>query len=169
MMWPFVALGLQVAATLPPIERAVRDGIARGVFPGAVVVVGRPYNTNDSGACLGLPEKLRKFGVHAIPMDMLPLERVTLPAKYDNMFWRSGQDILRAARIIADDPRLHAVYLTNFACGPDSFIMSYFRDTMGPKPFLELEVDEHTADAGVLTRIEAFLDSVNLRNVEAHA
>jgi CubicO group peptidase (beta-lactamase class C family) len=41
MMWPFLALGLQTAATLPPIEHAVRDGIARGVFPGAVVVVGR--------------------------------------------------------------------------------------------------------------------------------
>lgn len=133
----------------------------------AVVVVGRPYNTNDMGACLGLPEKLRKLGVQAIPMDMLPLESVTLPAKYDNMFWRSGQDILRAARIIAGDSRLHAVYLTNFACGPDSFIMSFFRATMGTKPFLELEVDEHTADAGVLTRVEAFLDSVNLRRVDA--
>ena len=41
MIWPFVALGLQAAATLPPIERAVRDGIARGVFPGAVVIAGR--------------------------------------------------------------------------------------------------------------------------------
>lgn len=133
----------------------------------AVVVVGRPYNTNDMGACLALPEKLRKFGVHAVPMDMLPLESVRLPARYDNMFWHSGQDILRAATIIANNPRLHAVYLTNFACGPDSFLLSYFRATMGKKPFLELEVDEHTADAGVLTRIEAFLDSVNLRHVEA--
>jgi len=41
MIWPLVALGLQAAATLPVIERAVRDGIARGVFPGAVVVIGR--------------------------------------------------------------------------------------------------------------------------------
>jgi CubicO group peptidase (beta-lactamase class C family) len=41
MLWPFLALGLQTAATAPSIDRAVRDGIARGVFPGAVVVVGR--------------------------------------------------------------------------------------------------------------------------------
>jgi len=135
----------------------------------AVVVVGRPYNTNDMGACLGLPEKLRKFGVHALPMDFLPLEAVRLPSRYDNMFWRSGQDILRAGTIVANDPRLHAVYLTNFACGPDSFIMSFFRSVMGGKPFLELEVDEHTADAGVLTRVEAFLDSVNLRRTEVRS
>jgi predicted nucleotide-binding protein (sugar kinase/HSP70/actin superfamily) len=129
----------------------------------AVVVVGRPYNTNDMGACMGLPEKLRKFGVQAIPIDFLPLESVKLPERYGNMFWRSGQDILRAAMLIAADDRLHAVYLTNFACGPDSFVLSFFRTVMGKKPFLELEVDEHSADAGVLTRVEAFLDSVNLR------
>lgn len=41
MMWPFVALGLQAALGAPAVERAVREGIARGVFPGAVVVVGR--------------------------------------------------------------------------------------------------------------------------------
>ena len=28
------------------------------------------------------------------------------------------------------------------------------------KPFLHLEVDEHSADAGMITRIEAFLDSL---------
>jgi predicted nucleotide-binding protein (sugar kinase/HSP70/actin superfamily) len=31
---------------------------------------------------------------------------------------------------------------------------------MERKPFLEIEVDEHSADAGVLTRCEAFLDSL---------
>lgn len=41
MIWPLVALAVQATATLPPIERAVRHGIARGVFPGAVVIVGR--------------------------------------------------------------------------------------------------------------------------------
>jgi predicted nucleotide-binding protein (sugar kinase/HSP70/actin superfamily) len=43
-------------------------------------------------------------------------------------------------------------------------VLSFFRTVMGTKPFLELEVDEHSADAGVLTRVEAFLDSVNLRS-----
>jgi CubicO group peptidase (beta-lactamase class C family) len=40
MMWPLLVV-VQTSATIPPIERAVRDGIAGGVFPGAVVVVGR--------------------------------------------------------------------------------------------------------------------------------
>jgi TolB-like protein len=114
-------------------------------------------------------ERGRALFVQAIPIDFLPLESVKLPEQYGNMFWRSGQDILRAAMLIAADDRLHAVYLTNFACGPDSFVLSFFRTVMGKKPFLELEVDEHSADAGVLTRVEAFLDSVNLRSPPTRA
>jgi predicted CoA-substrate-specific enzyme activase len=128
----------------------------------SAVIVGRSYNTNDLGANLDLPLKLRKLGVMPIPMDFLPLESVDITDTFPAMFWRTGQDILAAARLIADDPRLQAIYLTNFACGPDSFLLSFFRQFMRGKPFLEIEIDEHTGDAGVVTRCEAFFDSLNL-------
>jgi predicted nucleotide-binding protein (sugar kinase/HSP70/actin superfamily) len=130
----------------------------------AAVVVGRPYNVNDLGANLDLPLKLRKIGVIPIPMDLLPLDDVSLPASHADMFWRSGQDILRAGTLLRDDPRLHTIYITNFNCGPDSFLLSFFRERMGSKPFLELEVDEHTADAGLITRCEAFFDSLGVHS-----
>ena len=133
-------------------------------LPPAVVIIGRPYNTCDLGACQDLPGKIRKLGVLPIPMDFLPVEGVDVSARYSNMFWRCGQDILAAGTIIANEPRLHAVYLTNFNCGPDSFIGSFLRRVMAGKPFLELEVDDHTADAGIITRCEAFFDSLNLRS-----
>jgi predicted nucleotide-binding protein (sugar kinase/HSP70/actin superfamily) len=128
----------------------------------AAAVVGRPYNVNDLGANLDLPLKLRKIGVIPIPVDLLPLDDVALPASHADMFWRSGQDILRAGTLLRDDPRLHAIYITNFNCGPDSFLLSFFRERMGNKPFLELELDEHTADAGLITRCEAFFDSLGV-------
>jgi predicted nucleotide-binding protein (sugar kinase/HSP70/actin superfamily) len=131
----------------------------------AVVVVGRPYTVNDPGTNLDLSYKLRRLGVLPIPMDFLPIESVQVPATYDDMYWRSGQDILRAAALVRDDPRLQAIYLTNFNCGPDAFLISYFREVLADKPFLELEVDDHTADAGMITRCEAFLDSLNLRRL----
>ena len=31
---------------------------------------------------------------------------------------------------------------------------------MAGKPFLHIEIDEHSADAGAITRCEAFLDSI---------
>jgi predicted CoA-substrate-specific enzyme activase len=135
----------------------------------AAVLVGRPYNACDPGACQDLPRKVRKLGVLPIPMDFLPLETVDVSARYGNMFWRSGQDILAAATLIRDDPRLHAIYLTNFNCGPDSFIISFFREIMGDKPFLELELDDHMADAGVVTRCEAFFESLGVGRGRAGA
>jgi predicted nucleotide-binding protein (sugar kinase/HSP70/actin superfamily) len=78
------------------------------------------------------------------------------------MFWRGGQAILAAATLVKEDPRLQAIYVTNFNCGPDSFILSFFRRIMGDKPYLELEFDDHTADAGVVTRCEAFFESLKM-------
>jgi predicted CoA-substrate-specific enzyme activase len=129
----------------------------------AAVIVGRPYNTSDLGACQDLPYKLRKLGVLPIPTDFLPLESAQIPERYAEMYWRCGQDILAAGAIVAKDPRLSAIYLTNFNCGPDSFLVGFFRRIMAGKPFLELEVDDHTADAGILTRCEAFFESLAAR------
>jgi len=126
----------------------------------AIVIVSRSYNGCDPGANLQIPEKLRKMGMLAIPMDFLPLGEVELPHDWFNMYWRYGQKILSAAEIIAEDERLFALYLTNFGCGPDSFIIHFFRERVGAKPTLIIEVDEHSADAGMITRCEAFLDSL---------
>jgi len=146
------------------LRRRGREVLASlGDKEAAAVVVGRPYNTSDLGACQDLPYTLRKLGVLPIPTDFLPLESAEIRSRHGDMYWRCGQDILAAGMIVAGDPRLQAVYLTNFNCGPDSFLISFFRRIMGSKPFLELEIDDHTADAGIITRCEAFFDSLNLR------
>jgi predicted CoA-substrate-specific enzyme activase len=129
----------------------------------ALVIVSRPYNGCDSGLNLNIPEKLRDLGCLAIPMDMLPLEDEDISADFPHMYWKYGQRILAAARIIQRHPNLYPVYITNFGCGPDSFIMKFFGRELRGKPCLTLEVDEHSADVGAITRCEAFLDS--LKNV----
>ncbi len=125
----------------------------------AIVLIGRNYNTCDPGANMNLPSKIRDLGVQSVPMDFLPLHEVDLSG-HESMYWRSGRKIIAAARFIKNHPNLYAVYITNFGCGPDSFITHFFRQEMGSKPFLQLEIDEHSADAGAITRIEAFLDSL---------
>ena len=131
-----------------------------------MVIVGRPYNSCDSGVNLEIPKKLGDLGVLALPMDFLPLDSITPSEEIREMYWRYGQRILAAGRIIKEDPRLYAVYITNFGCGPDSFISHFFRDLSKGKPYLQLEIDEHSADAGAITRCEAFLDSLKNAKVE---
>ena len=126
----------------------------------AMVVVSRPYNGCDTRLNLNIPEKLRDLGCLAIPIDFLPIDMEDVAANNPHMYWKYGQKILGAGRIIRDDPRLNAIYITNFGCGPDSFISKFFGREVGGRPFLTIEVDEHSADVGAITRCEAFLDSL---------
>ena len=127
------------------------------------VLISRPYNGCDSQINLRLADKLAELGVNMIPMDMLSFDDVPVSDEdlHSRIYWGWGQKILRAAEIIKRNRRLFAVYLSNFSCGPDSFLMTFFKDIMADKPCLFLELDEHSADAGLVTRLEAFLDSLS--------
>ena len=138
--------------------KEILDNIPDDVEP--MVVLGRPYNTSDPELNLSLIEKLINHNVLPIPVDFLPLSTVSIFEDYHRMYWPNGQKMIAAARLIMDNKRLHAVYLSNFRCGPDSFLSHFLREEMKGKPYLQLEVDEHSADAGMITRIEAFLDSL---------
>ncbi len=125
-----------------------------------VVLLGKPYNSADQQLNLGLIEKLIAQNVMPIPIDMLDLSPYNIFVNYRNMYWPNGQKIIAAAQHVAKTDGLYAVYISNFRCGPDSFIWHYVTEELKGKPFLHLEVDEHSADAGMVTRIEAFLDSL---------
>jgi len=127
----------------------------------AVIVAGRAYNAFEPALNLNIPKKLIELGVLPIPMDFLPLDEADISDEWSGMYWRSGQRLLQAARIIREDGRLFPIFVTNFSCGPDSFILRFFKENMAGKPFLQLEIDEHSADAGAVTRCEAFLDSLD--------
>ena len=138
--------------------REALDVLARTGEPG-IVLVGRSYNVFDKGINMDIPRKLRKFyGVNLIPLDFLPISGIGLDDIVPNMFWNYGRKILQAARFVRDYEDLHLIYMTNFKCGPDSYIKHYIRDASG-KPFLTLQFDEHQNDAGAMTRCEAYLDS----------
>jgi|WetSurMetagenome_2_1015567.scaffolds.fasta_scaffold01385_1 predicted CoA-substrate-specific enzyme activase len=122
-----------------------------------IVLFGRPYNAFSSDANMGIPHKTASRGFLIIPHDMLPVDHHEVSGQ---MFWAMGQKIMKAAKFVKGHDRLFGFYITNFSCGPDSFLLTYFRNLMGDKPSLTLELDQHTADAGLDTRIEAALDII---------
>ncbi len=125
-----------------------------------ILIIGRPYNTLDPVVSQNLPLRVSEFGFTTIPMEQLPFRPEILDPGLRNMYWSYGQKILSAVKQVAADPNLFAIYLTSFNCGPDSFILTMAEEAMGDKPFLVLELDEHGADGGYVTRIEAFLDVI---------
>jgi predicted nucleotide-binding protein (sugar kinase/HSP70/actin superfamily) len=88
---------------------------------------------------------------------MLPFEEVQI---YNNMYWYYGQQDMKAASFLKDEDNIFITFISNFSCAPDSFMLHYVKWLMGTKPFLILELDSHSADAGIDTRIEAFIDII---------
>jgi predicted nucleotide-binding protein (sugar kinase/HSP70/actin superfamily) len=124
-----------------------------------IVLVGRPYNIYDRSINCDIPRKLRRYyGVNVIPIDFLVTGREAVDDLHANMYWTSGRRILEAARLVASRPNLHIIYISNFKCGPDSYIRYFTRQAAGA-PLLVLSFDGHGNDAGYLTRCEAYLDS----------
>ncbi len=141
------------AAGREALETLIRSG------ENGMVLVGRPYNIHDAGVSLAVARKLRdQYGVNVIPIDALPLEGADVRDVTDNMYWAYGRKILAAGKLVSRHPNLHIIYVTNFKCGPDSFLKGYIRPASG-KPYLTLQFDGHSNDAGMMTRCEAYLDS----------
>ncbi len=139
--------------------KAILDSIGQGER--CLVLLGKSHNIFDAGLNLHLARKLRLEGQVVLPFDMLPLEGRTIPGQYDNVVWKNTRDLLKALLWMRNDERLFPVLLTNFGCGPDSFFIKYMEAELTERPYLILEVDEHTGDAGIVTRIEAFLDTLD--------
>lgn len=123
-----------------------------------IVLFGRPYNAFCDEANMGIPHKVASRSFFIIPHDMISSSHINVHHK---MFWATGQKIMKTAQIVKERNNLFGFYITNFSCGPDSFLLGYFRRLMAEKPSLTLELDQHTADAGIDTRIEAALDIIS--------
>ena len=124
-----------------------------------LILIGRSYNIYDRNVNCDIPRKLRNnYGANVIPLDFLVTGQERIEDLHANMYWASGQKILEAARLASRRPNLHLVYISNFKCGPDSYIKHFTRQAAGA-PLLMLQFDGHGNDAGYMTRCEAYLDS----------
>ncbi len=122
------------------------------------VLISKTYGVADPVLNLGIPDRLADIGYKTIPFYNLPESDIS--QEHPNIYWPFGQHILEAAQIVKEHPNLYAIFLTHHGCGPDTVFSHYFREIMDKKPYLNIEVDEHSSGVGVLTRLEAFVNSL---------
>jgi len=80
--------------------------------------------------------------------------------------WDTCGTVLEALRDL-DAARCDGIIeLTSFNCGCDSVAGTLFREAARSQriPLMVLVLDEHTAQAGLDTRLEAFVDSIGGRS-----
>ncbi len=137
-----------------------------------IAVLGHTYNLNDPFISMNLFERLRSRGVQVLTSEMLTeqeiMQGVSILEK--DIFWTFGKEILGTANYLLEKKEVDGVIIVlSFGCGPDSFIAELIERNYkraGSIPLLKIILDEHTGDAGVITRIEAFLDLVQWREVK---
>lgn len=124
------------------------------------IVLGKPYNVYDSFVNLNLFHHLKKLGVIAVPQDFLPLQAVDTETYPELPPWHYNQDTIKAAIWSRGYSHIYPVIVSNFGCGPDAFSFKHIVRILRNSPYLLLEFDEHRAEAGLITRLEAFYDEV---------
>ncbi len=147
-------------AQLRAAGRRVLDQLDADPQAIGVVFLSRAYNAQDQGANLGMAQALARLGVVPIPLDYLPLDDVDIRAITDRPYWHYERKLLAASKLIAGNPQLFGLFLSNFGCGPNAILENMIADIMGGKPLGQIEIDEHAAEAGYITRLEALVDTV---------
>jgi len=143
------------------MQRLGQTALAKAIAANqpAIVLAGHSYNAFTPEGSQSVGKKLSSMGVPAIPGDCL------ITAGAGPTSWHFANQVMNAVNVVKQHDNLFLLCVSNFSCTIDAFTQSILASEMGSKPYLILEIDAHTADAGVQTRLEAFLDIV--RNFRA--
>lgn len=170
-------LGRGVATSLYAWFRAwqcrVRPQPIEWIYDGRprIALIGHPYIIYDRQVSLGTLEKLAKLGMQTVTPEMVEPKQINrMAARLEKkLFWSNSHTIAGAAMALmaGTRPVQGIIFLTCFACGPDALVGELIRQQAGQLniPCMQLALDEHTAEAGLVTRLEAFTDMVKRRLV----
>lgn len=139
---------------------------------GSLLVLSHPYTLYDPFINMNLLKKLAQKGYLIVTMDNISEEKINyysnkLPKK---MFWTFGRQLIGSGLYAIEEREALGIdgiiFLSSFACGLDSIIADYIERQIkrqGDIPFIQLTIDEQTGEAGVDTRIEAFIEMIERR------
>lgn len=147
-------------------QRVYDLGIRDENYKLKVALVGHPYNIYDDFLNMNIVKKLNKLGVGVITEESLREELMDKEVEdlYKRPFWTFARNSYGFASYISKKKQVNGIiYISSFACGIDSVVVELIKDKIGEFPFMILKIDEHTGEAGLDTRVEAFIDMLERR------
>jgi predicted nucleotide-binding protein (sugar kinase/HSP70/actin superfamily) len=132
-----------------------------------VALAGHPYNIHDNYINMNIVKKLKKLGVGVVTEEIIDeaAKEKAISKLYKKPFWSFARDNYSFTSIAAENKLVNGIiYISSFACGIDSVVIELIKHNIDDFPFLVLKVDEHTGEAGLDTRIEAFVDMLERRS-----
>lgn len=129
-------------------------------------LIGHPYNIYDDYLNIDIAARLEEMGASIVTPEMLSLTLLYEETKRLSRknYWTYGKDMLGAAHYLARGKVDGLIFLVSFNCGPDSLLTELaVRKIENKIPILLLIFDEERAEAGMMTRIESFMEIVKKR------
>jgi len=152
-------------------EEALKNAISGNVVlkpievvkPLSVVIMAHGYNLFDERISLNLIKKLEKMGVKSYTALNVSKEdaRKSIEALDEIQYWANELELTGTAAYCMLNHKVDGIIaLSAFGCGPDSLMVEEVRYHAKEReiPMIHLNIDEHTGEAGFVTRIEAFVD-----------
>jgi len=134
-----------------------------------IALIGHPYLIYDRQISMDAVRRLNGLGAEVVTANSVDPRTADYTTRRlgKKVFWQFCSRLTGAALALmfSLQPLDGLIFLTSFACGPDSLVSETLRWHAGKHdiPFLLLTVDEHTAEAGFVTRLEAFTDMLRRR------
>lgn len=131
--------------------------------PISIALISHGYNIYDERACMKIFDKLEAMDVNVFSSLHLTNEQMEegISSLGQKRYWANEYEMTGTAGHYLKDNKIDGIVTLNaFGCGPDSLMIERIMrkaKELG-KPMLSLTIDEHTGEAGFITRLEAFID-----------
>lgn len=124
------------------------------------LLIGHPYVIHDNFIAGPILSKLESMGVEVELISFAD----DIPAK-SYILWGTANKIYHKLNTLSSKDYDGVIQITVFNCGCDSMMIDTYRQVVKDKnvPYMYLMVDEHLAQSGTDTRVEAFIDSLRWR------
>jgi len=133
-----------------------------------IAVVGHPYLLYDEHINHRLIHRLEQAHYRVLTPEMLTPEQLesAITRLVGRPYWTYEEEVVGAGGHYLESGADGVIGIMAFGCGPDSLMMNIVQRRaakLRTSSFMCLTVEEHTAEAGVVTRLEAFLDMIQRR------
>jgi predicted nucleotide-binding protein (sugar kinase/HSP70/actin superfamily) len=134
-----------------------------------IALIGHSYLIKDSFFCHDILSLLEKRHIRVISPEHIPCKTLYHHAAsfHPDIYWQLSAKIAGATHYFSQQPDIQGIIMvSSFCCGPDSLMNEYLEHHIlknSNKPYIIVTMDEHTGSAGIVTRIEAFLDLLDWR------
>jgi predicted nucleotide-binding protein (sugar kinase/HSP70/actin superfamily) len=130
-----------------------------------IALIGHPYLIYDEFITHRLLHRLHQTGNNIITPEMLTAEEIesAITRLVGKPYWTYEEEVVGAGGYCLHNKADGVIGIMAFGCGPDSLMMDMVHREaakLRTTPFMNLTIEEHTAEAGVITRLEAFLDMI---------